>query len=149
MLYVIWRNIYWTRCIQPYSEISVCREPLEDENIYERRRYVSPFSLYLSFRLLLYSSVSLDHSAVFGETGIASYFPEEHWVNSRSESRDHRACKSKCMSAIFGVGSGRLPLIKGDKRKAQSTRYERFLRQISPSLQRVSFTSQKRNCPEC
>jgi len=74
--------------------------------------------LSVSFRSLLYSSVSLDHSAVFGETGIASYFPEEHWVNSRSESRDHRACKSKCMSAIFGVGSGRLSmgtLIKGDK----------------------------------
>lgn len=79
-----------------------------DENIYESRRYISPFYLHLSPRSVSLASIFLrlarrGHSTVFRETGIASYFPEGCWVNSRSENRDHGACKSKCTSAIFEV----------------------------------------------
>jgi len=119
-----------------------------------RLHFLSSFLWSCPF-LFLY----LDHPVVFGDTGIASYFPEGRWVNFRSRSRDHGACRSKCTSAIFGAGRVVADRItaRGDgegggegkedssvvSQFPQSTRYERFSRQISPLVERVSFTSQR------
>jgi len=90
-----------------YNCISICRE-LQYGRKYLRKAEIHvsifsvPFSLLWSCLPFLF--LYLGHPVVFGDTGIASYFPEGRWVNFRSRSRDHGACRSKCTSAIFGAG---------------------------------------------
>lgn len=70
--------------------------------------------------------------------------------------RSQRAYRSKCTSAIFRAnrrfagGIGSQGGMRGNSTDVsqfpQSTRYERFPRQIS-LIELVSFTSQERNCP--
>jgi hypothetical protein len=85
-----------------YNCISVRRELRYGRKYFEKAEIrVSIFSSCLGLAFLF---LYLGHPVVFGDTGIASYFPEGRWVNFRSRSRDHRACRSKCTSAIFGAG---------------------------------------------
>jgi len=85
MLYgVMWSNTY--RIIQSYTEVSMYREYCRDiagamwtKKSTKGKDIFLPLPFSVLFCSFLYSSISFgDHSVLFGETGIASYFPEGH-----------------------------------------------------------------------
>lgn len=150
--YNVFRSCQYTTVFGNVRFAVSCQSNMDENVLRERRRYVSPFSCLLFLRVpllqffvpFLHFAVSRGHSVVFGETGIASYFPEGCWVNSRSPRSQRAYRRSKCTSAIFGweeremkgekeisTRAGRSTM--GDRRGMvsqfpQSTRYERFPR---------------------
>ena len=70
------------------------------------------FSLYLSLFCFAHFYIPPSRSATtqsYLERQVLLPISQRDIESSRSENRDHGACRSKCMSAIFEVGLGRLP----------------------------------------